>query len=288
MIIKQEQYILPNNSVFIRDSSLRAHPKHYEKVGLLNDQPLISHAALDDIIFPPEKYNNLTIVLANAEPSYMTRSQINFIVNSLDFPANSSEQTRAELDYLLELQHERTPEEIERVMDLAQIGYWPFANLNEHPRYGQNLKDLFYECRIVKGEKCSHQNYPNTSKLLQRVMNDMRIMEFAIKYKLLRARPYQLEKQLKPLKEIASPSFASGHTLWAYIQAFALSELLPKDRDAFLELAYEIGHSREIMGVHYPSDEEAARQVSHRMLSLMWNTDKFQRDFQAAKNEWQE
>ncbi len=53
-------------------------------------------------------------------------------------------------------------------------------------------------------------------------MQDMRIMEFTIKYKLLRPRPYHLEPKLQPLVKINSPSFASGHTLWAFVHAFLL------------------------------------------------------------------
>lgn len=37
---------------------------------------------------------------------------------------------------------------------------------------------------------------------------------------------------------------------------------------------------------YYPSDEEAARQLAHRMLWLMWHTEKFQNDFQKAQAEW--
>ena len=58
-------------------------------------------------------------------------------------------------------------------------------------------------------------------------------------------------------------------------------------RQEFLDLAYEIGFSRELMGVHYPSDEEVARELAHRILMLMWNTQKFQKDFKKAKSEWQ-
>lgn len=85
---------------------------------------------------------------------------------------------------------------------------------------------------------------------------------------------------------MSSPSFASGHTLWAYIHAFAWSELIPSKRKAFLALAYEIGESREIMGIHYPSDEEAARILAHGMLSAMWSNSKFITDLEAAKLEW--
>ncbi|MEL6277039.1 MAG: phosphatase PAP2 family protein, partial [Bacteroidota bacterium] len=139
----------------------------------------------------------------------------------------------------------------------------------------------------VVGPECTPEKYPKTTHLLQGVMLDMRIMEFTVKYHLLRPRPYQLEQQLQPLQIMGSPSFASGHTLWAYIQAYLFSELMPGKRAQFLELAYEIGLSREIMGIHYPSDEEAARQLAHQMLSLMWKTTDFQVDFKVAKAEWE-
>ena len=111
-------------------------------------------------------------------------------------------------------------------------------------------------------------------------------MEFTVKYHLLRARPYVLEPKLQPLQIMGSPSFASGHTLWAYIQAFTWSELVPRKRQQFLDLAYEIGESREVMGIHYPSDEEAARVLAHNMLSAMWTNPTFQEDLNAAKREW--
>jgi len=228
------------------------------------------------------------LLFALAAPHYLSTSQVNFLVKSVNFPANSSTQTRGELDYLLGLQKSRTEEEIERVLVLAKVGYWPDANhVKTHRYYQKNLENLFFECTELVGSDCTAANYPKTSALLQGVMNDMRLIEFAVKYHLLRARPYQLEEKLEPLKKISSPSFASGHTLWAYIQAYTFGELMPERRNDFIDLAYEIGLSREIMGVHYPSDEEVARQLAHRMLLLMWHTEKFQADFLAAKVEWE-
>ena len=115
----------------------------------------------------------------------------------------------------------------------------------------------------------------------------MRIMEFTAKNKILRARPRQLSSELKPLKKMNSSSFASGHTLWAYLQAYIFSELIPEKRKEFLDLAYKIGYSREILGVHYPSDEEASRILAHKMLTLMLENQDFQTDFYKAKKEWE-
>lgn len=261
---------------------------HYLSLQELDAEPRGEFAWMDTIVYPPEGYRNGSLTYALAEPHYLTSDQVAFLVHSVQFPANSSEQTRAELDFMLDIQAKRTDAVAKRVEEIASIGYWPSINyVASHPDYQKNLEHLFYECREVIGAECSAENYPKTSKLLQGVMHDMRLMEFAVKYHLFRARPYQLEPKLEPLRRIGSPSFASGHTLWAYIQAYTFGELIPGQREAFVDLAYEIGYSREILGVHYPSDEETARQLAHRMLMLMWHTEKFQSDFAAARGEWE-
>ena len=261
---------------------------HYKELQALDKSPNSEMAWMDTISYTADASSRYILALGLAQPHYLTPSQVEYLSSSVNFPANSSKQTRAELDFLLNVQDEVTEEEMNRVRELASIGYWPDLNILEsHSSYQENLKDLFFEGREVLGESCSAENYPLTSDLLEGVMKDMRIMEFATKHKKMRARPYQLDTRITPLRSIKSASFASGHTMWAYIQAYTWSELIPSKRKEFIDLAYEIGFSREQMGVHYPSDEEAARQLAHRMLMLMWHTDKFQHDFKKAKEEWE-
>lgn len=261
---------------------------HYHDLKKLSSAPTDERAALDTIRFFPKSYNSVALLYTMIPPKYLTQDQINELKNMVSFPANSSEQTKAELDFLLNWQEKRTQVQIKRTAEvLAPIGYWPHINAKEdHENYEQNLKDLFFEGRTIIGEECNAANYPATAKLFKGLTNDMRIMEFTVKYHLLRARPYVLELKLKPLQIMGSPSFASGHTLWAYIHAFTWSELIPEKRTKFLELAYEIGESREIMGIHYPSDEEAARVLAHGMLTAMWSNPEFVIDFKKAKLEW--
>ncbi len=261
---------------------------HYKELKKLNATPRKSSSRLDTISFTPDQYNSVALSYILMAPAYLTSDQITKLKKRVNFPANSSEQTKAELNFLLEWQEKRTSEQVYRTSKvLAPIGYWPHINVKQdHENYVNNREHLMFEGREVLGDKCTIENYPNTFKLLQGVTKDMRIMEFSVKYHLLRARPYVLEPKLQPLAIMGSPSFASGHTLWAYIQAFVWSELVPDKRTAFLELAYEIGESREIMGIHYPSDEEAARILAHDMLSVMWNNPKFQVDLEEAKAEW--
>ncbi|MEM6542750.1 MAG: phosphatase PAP2 family protein [Bacteroidota bacterium] len=260
---------------------------HYKALQRLSPEKRVDFSSMDTIAYPTDKYLDFLLVYALNQPKYLTEGQVNFLSRSVAFPANSSEQTRAELDFLLDLQNKRTESGNARVLQLAGIGYWPHKNYTKtHRGYSENESELFFMAEEVMGKNKLTVNYPKTLELLKGVMNDTRHIEFAIKFDLLRARPYHLDTNIKPLREIPTPSFPSGHTLWAYIQAFTLSELIPEKRDEFIGLAYEIGLSREIMGVHFPSDEETARQITHRMLTLMWHTEKFQNDFNAAKEEW--
>ncbi|MEL6918968.1 MAG: phosphatase PAP2 family protein, partial [Bacteroidota bacterium] len=236
----------------------------------------------------PSNYGSVALLYTMVAPQYLSEGQINELKNTVKFPANSSDQTMAELNFLLDWQEKRTKAQKYRASKvLAPIGYWPHISvMGNHEQHQKNMEHLFYEGRTVMGDSCTPENYPATNRLLQGITKDMRIMEFTVKYHLLRPRPYHLEPKLKPLQLMSSPSFASGHTLWAYIHAFAWSELIPKKREQFLKLAYEIGESREIMGIHYPSDDEASRVLAHNMLIAMLSNPKFISDLDKAKHEW--
>jgi acid phosphatase (class A) len=259
---------------------------HYKELQAYSAAPNTARAWMDTIKYPPVEYSG-SIVYLLVKPYYLTDAQVKALSEGVKFPANSSNQVRKELDYMLELQAKRTDDQVKRVTFLGDIGYWPSVNLvPTHLQYQQNLKDLFFEGRELMGEDVNAMNLPKVSKLLQGVMQDMRIMEFTIKYKLLRPRPYHLEPKLAPLTKINSPSFASGHTLWAFIQAFTWSEVVPEKRQDFITLAEEIRRSREIMGIHYPSDNEASRQVCFSMLQYYLQNPAFQKDLRDAIAEW--
>lgn len=282
--------------LFVQSTSMFAqslHPlepvkNHYLEFQKLNATPNEKQAQLDSVAFLPNQYNSVALLYTMVSPAYLSQDQIDELKNSVKNPANSSDQTKAELEFLLNWQAKRTnAQEVRAAEVLAPVGYWPHINVKKkHQGYEENRRHLFFEGRTILGEQCTEEKYPATFKLMEGITKDMRIMEFTVKYHLLRPRPYVLEPKLKPLAIMSSPSFASGHTLWAYIQAFAWSELVPEKRKEFLELAYEIGESREIMGIHYPSDEEAARVLAHGMLSAMWSNPKFSSDLKAAKREW--
>ena len=259
---------------------------HYKSLQQLDSTPNETRAWMDTIKYPPAEYGS-SFVYVLVKPYYLSDHQIKSLTESVQFPANSSDQVRKELDYMLDLQANRTPEQIARVSTLGDIGYWPSINqVPTHQSYEENLRNLFFEAQELMGETINARNFPKISKLFQAVMQDMRVMEFSIKYQLYRPRPYHLKRKLQPLMKINSPSFVSGHTLWAFVQAFTWSELIPEKQKEFIALAEEIRRSREIMGIHYPSDNEAARQVAYRMMQYYFDNDAFLKDYNEAAAEW--
>lgn len=249
---------------------------HYKTLQEFSPEKSPENSALDAVFFP-KKAHQLAIKIIS--PAYLSRKEIDSLIDELQHPANSSEQTREELDFLLELQASRTEEQIEEALRMHEIVYFPLPGMKSE-------QDLFFEAYELLGEEFNPKEYPKTQKLLHNIMKEMRITEFTAKNLFLRARPRQLESKLSPLKKMNTASYASGHTLWAYMQAYLMGELLPEKRAEFLKLAYEIGYSREVLGVHYPSDEEASRKLAHKILAKMWLKSKFMKDFSAAKLEW--
>lgn len=273
-------------SGFAQKFKLAEVSDHYKTLQQFRDKPNPERAWMDTLSFPATEYGS-SIVYLLVKPWYLSEGEINSISKSVAFPANSSDQTRKELDYLIELQNKRTPEQAKRVEFLGNIGYWPSINaVPSHPSNEQNLKDLFFEGRELMGEAVNAKNFPKISKLLQGVMQDMRIMEFTIKYNQLRARPYHLDPSLQAMAKMGSPSFASGHTLWPFLQAYTWSEIVPEKQAEFINFAEEIRRSREIMGIHYPSDNEASRQVAYKMVQAYFKNDAFKKDFAEAIREW--
>ena len=240
---------------------------HYKTLAALNPQPGSSAGGLDSVKYPIDK--KLADEVLSDKPVYLRNISLD------DFqlpapPANSSEQTRAELDYLLALQRTRTPEDIRSSLYMSNvfetpsdvgrsIGYWP-----------------------------TPQNLPLTDSLMSRLSHDADFFLWSIKFKYCRPRPYMLDTRIRDLEQSRAASYPSGHVTYAYIYAYIYQELAPEFTDIFIARAYAMAHAREIIGVHYPSDSEGSRIFARQFVTKLFQNDQFLRDFEKVKREWAE
>lgn len=259
--------------------------KHYKTLASLDVAPDPSRFKLDTVIFPWVEYSKGALTNSLMQTYYLSVADESKLPALVRFPANSSAQVRAELDYMLELQRKRTKQEIARAEYIANIGSWPNIINPLDSDYAENRKQLFYIAGPV-GSWFNDQNFPAITQLMLNCIQDIRVTEFRLKRYFKRPRPYHLEPGLQPLARINSPSFPSGHTLWAFTEALVFSEIMPEKRELFIKMAEEVRWSREVMGIHYPSDNEASRILAWHLLLYWHNSPQFVADLEKARIEW--
>lgn len=251
---------------------------HYQQLQSFSRVPAEKNAEVDKHKFPFDAKAEKRLRL---KPYYL-KDNIDFLIP--EPPANSSAQTRAELNYLLGLQQQRTDEQVCAALYMAGVYYNPRVTPADST-FLQYRKNLFHIGRSV-GTWFSPEVLPITADFMARVWQDASYYIWKYKYQFLRVRPYVLESGLQNLEETNWAAYPSGHAANSYINAFIYAELAPAFADVFLKDAYDMAHSREILGVHYPSDSEASRVLARQIVNELFKNEKFQRDFKLVKEEW--
>lgn len=213
-------------------------------------------------------------------PYYLGAAEKFFIP---DFPANSSQQTRAELDYLLQLQQQRSEEDVRASMFYAGV-YYRTSIQPKDTDYKKFQRNLFHIGRSI-GTWFNADSLPLTAALAANVWKDAEYVIWKYKNYFIRIRPYKLEPKLQNLEETNWAAYPSGHATNSYVNAYLYAELLPEFSSFFIKDAYDMAHSREIIGVHYPSDSESGRVLAWQLVKRLMACEKFKKDFEAAKEE---
>lgn len=203
-----------------------------------------------------------------------------------DPPANSSTQTRAELNFLLNLQSQRSALDIVSSKVMAGI-YYPVNTTQDDTNFKVYRRNLFHIGRSV-GTWFTPENLPVTADFFVNVGKDAHYFIWQLKYKYARVRPYVLEPEIENLEEADWAAYPSGHASNAFIHAFILQELDPALSEIFLRDAFDMTRSREILGVHYPSDGEAARIFARQFVDALLKNPDVQSDFVRVKQEWKD
>lgn len=256
---------------------------YYKSLQSFNPKPKSSNEEIDNERFPYDPASAEKRL--SLKPYYLENVTLDdFIIP--DPPANSADQTRAELNYLLALQQQRSELDVQSSLYMAGV----FYNIRVKPEdstYNQYRQNLFFIGRSI-GSWFNPKDLPITADLIAHVWQDANHFIWAAKFKYLRIRPYKIDPNIKNLEETNWAAYPSGHAANSYINAFIYQELAPDFSDTFVKDAYDMAHSREILGVHYPSDSEASRILARQLVNKLFQNEKFLKDFESAKKEWSE
>ncbi|HEX6222942.1 MAG TPA: phosphatase PAP2 family protein [Chryseolinea sp.] len=256
---------------------------YYKDLQSFKPQPTSPNAAVDRQRFPHDP--------ASAQKRLAIKPYYLEGVTPDDFeipdpPANSSEQTRAELNYLLQLQEQRTELDVQSSLYMAGV-FYSLKTKPEDSTYNFFRNNLFHIGRSI-GNWFNPTDLPITADLVAHVWQDASYFIWAFKYKYLRIRPYALEPEIQKLEETNWAAYPSGHAANSYVNAYIYQELAPEFTEVFIKDAFDMAHSREIIGVHYPSDAEAARIMARQLVNKLFQNEKFLKDFALVKKEWAE
>lgn len=182
-------------------------------------------------------------------------------------PVATSAVTRAEIDELLALQSARTPEMEARAITDSKLKVWVFADVIADPGFTKT-------------------NLPVCAAFFSRVIETAGAVVDPVKEEWNRPRPYALCDRLQPVVERpASGSYPSGHTTIGTTVGIVLANMVPEQRAAIMARAWELGRSRLVGGVHFPSDIETGRIAGTAIAHVLSTRADFKVEFTAARAE---
>lgn len=168
---------------------------------------------------------------------------IDKIIN--EAPTNDSATTKKELNQLIKLTSVATSD------DVAFARY-----VNEQ----NNLPTLFLDLLNSKEYEESREEYFRIDDQTDTILN-------FLKDSINRPRPYQLAKTynipLYPLirTDAMTAAYPSGHALTGFVMSEYYARKYPKIATQMRDLGEKIARSREVVGIHYPSDTKISRYI---------------------------
>ena len=180
-------------------------------------------------------------------------------------PANDSRQTRSEIDELLQLQRERTPQAVGYARANIEIGVLQFAGA------------LGDEAGLKKALPVSVKSLFDAARADEKKLLDAAKMHFD------RPRPVALDARIQPcLEPIVNMAYPSGHATWVFMTAVLLADMVPERREAIWARAEDFARQRLVGGVHYRSDIDAGRIAGTVIASFMLASPTYRADAAVA------
>ena len=211
-----------------------------------------------------------TPAMAISDKPYITASDVDFPGLLPPPPTESSLEGKRDLQTLLDLQKNMTPERMAAIRrDLDQSVYTVAGS--------------------VLGPKFTKENFPLAGEFFAKVVKDGGVGVGPIKQKYKKLRPFQYSKEIKTPEDIAKaaggPTYPSGHSSTGALIPIVLGMMVPEKREALYERGWEYGVNRMTSGAAYPSDFEGGHIAAALAVHEMLKNPAFRADYEAVKAE---
>lgn len=206
------------------------------------------------------------VVAAKAVEPFVQPGDIDIKSVLMPPPAQDSDQTRGEIEQLLQLQAKRTDADVKRIQSEVKMTPFIFSN--------------------VLGSWFNPDDLPTTAAFLKDVMKNAASIDSDAKDIFGRNRPFLVDSRIHPCVEKEKTySYPSGHSTRSMVLALTLAQMFPDQKDALIAKARQIGDDRALAGQHFPSDVEAGRTLATAIFQQMTKNPDFQAELQKAREE---
>ena len=145
-----------------------------------------------------------------------------------------------------------------------------------------------FDCTL--GVRLGSATTPNLNRLMQRLFHDSDAAAELAKARALRPRPVGDDPERRPCQRVSeagrkSASYPSGSSTVATVYGEAFAALEPQRATEARRTAHEMGLSRLVCGMHYPSDVAAGETLGKAVFDAASDAPGFEADLAAARTE---
>ncbi|MEN5170614.1 phosphatase PAP2 family protein [Brevundimonas pondensis] len=145
-----------------------------------------------------------------------------------------------------------------------------------------------FDCAL--GVRLGSATTPDLNRLMQRLFDDSDAAAELVKARGFRPRPVGDDPERRPCQRVSeagrkSASYPSGSSTVATVYGEAFAALEPQRAAEVRRIAHEIGLSRLVCGMHYPSDVAAGEVLGKAVFDAAATTPGFDADLAAARVE---
>lgn len=183
-------------------------------------------------------------------------------------PAEDSVMGRADLETVLQVQADRTPEQVKRAQQAA----------------GQTVASF---AQPVLGEWFNARDFPRTMAIFDEIEKGRRmVVDDQVKRRWNRTRPYIYSSAVHPVVDRPdNASYPSGHSSAASLWGNIFAAAFPDKAEEFKSQIREAMWCRVLGGAHYPSDTVAGDMLGEAIAKTMLKSPDMQAALKAIREE---